>query len=277
MGDTWAEHWNRLATASLLGTDRRPSPTPPLGPLADAVAQVAPLDDAESVLTQVVLLVAARRAGVQPGPPAPALAPAAPDDRRLCPPAAARRLPELATHFPSLVDEWLDRIVAAGYRLPPDIVVTLLGRHRDDARRRLVEDAAGPLAPWLAGHFPRSFARGRRGLAARPEPPPLPADLAGLVDQPAEAVADALAEGLATGRYGPRLRASLVQLVGLLPPSSLPVVAEALSRAGTNAATLGLTLSLGDLARTRSAMITELAAPITEPPTPPTEDGPVHA
>ena len=77
MTDTWADHWNHLATASLLGTDRRPAPEPPPGPLADAVAEAAPADDAESVLTQVALLVAARRAGVRPAPPVPVLAPAA--------------------------------------------------------------------------------------------------------------------------------------------------------------------------------------------------------
>lgn len=271
MTDTWADHWSRLATASLLGTDRRPAPEPPPGPLADAVADAAPADDAESVLTQVALLVAARRAGVQPAPPVPVLAPAADDPRPLCPPAAARRLPELVAHAPSLVDEWLDRLVTGGFRLAPDAAVTLLARHRNDGRRALVEQAAGPLAAWLTELFPRSFGRGARGTIPVLEPPPLPADLAALAVQAAddaEGVAAALAAGLASGHLGVRLRAALVQLVSALPSAALNTVADALSRAGTNAATLGLTLSLADLARTRAAMIDELT------PAPPADGSP---
>jgi hypothetical protein len=258
---TWRHQWGQLATAALLGTDRRPAPAPPPGPLADAVERLAPADDAESVLVQVALVAAARRGGVRPGQPAPELARCPDDPRPPCPPAAARRLPELVEHWPSLVDEWLDVVAARGYRLPPALAVTLWRRHRGDARRALVERAAGPVVEWITELFPAELGRGRTRRTPVPvEPPPLPADLAVLVALPAADAAAALAHGLATGRFGVRLRASLVQLVGALPAASLSAVADALGRAGTNPATLGLALSLADLARTRAAMLAELAA-----------------
>lgn len=255
---SWRDHWGRLATAALLGTDRRGAPEPPPGPLADAVARLAPADDAESVLAQVALLGAARRAGLRAAAPVAELAPCPPDDRPVCPPAAAARLPMLLEHAPTLVDEWLDRVDRAGYRLPPDLAATLLARHRADARRALVERATGPLAAWLTGLFPDTLAPPRGRVPTPVEPPPLPADLAELVARPAPEIAAALAGGLADGRLGARLRAPLVQLVSRLRPSTLGPVAEALSRAGTNPATLGLALTLADLARTRAAMIAEL-------------------
>jgi hypothetical protein len=229
------------------------------------VARLAPADDAESVLVQVALLAAARRAGLRPGEPVALLAPCPPDDRPPVPPAAAARLPDLVEHAPSLVDEWLDRVVAGGYRLPGPLAVTLLERHRADARRALVEQAAGPQAEWLAGLFPERFARPKARRPPAPmEPPPLPADLARLIDRPAAETATALAAGLASGQLGVRLRAPLAQLVGRLPADSLGPVAEALARAGTNPATLGLALALADLARTRAAMIAELP-PVPDP------------
>ena len=258
---TWQQHWGQLATAALLGTDRRPAPAAPPGALADAVDRLAPADDAEAVLAQVALLTAAKRGGVRPGPAVAALAPCPDDARPSCPAAAARRLPALVEHWPSLVDEWLDLVVARGYRLPPALAVALLRRHRADARRALVERAAGPVAAWVTDLFPAELggARARRTPAAPPEPPPLPADLAALLSLAPDEVAAALAHGLATARFGVRLRASLVQLVSALPVASLPAVAATLERAGTNPATLGLALSLGDLARTRAAMVLELA------------------
>lgn len=264
---SWQEHWSELATAALLGTDRRPAPAPLPGPLADAVARLAPLDDAESVLTQVALVAAGRRAGVRPAAPVAELAPCAADPRPPCPPAAARRLGELVEHWPSLVDEWLDVVVAQGYRLPPALAVTLLARHRADGRRALVVRAAGPVADWVAGLFPAELGPPRSpSRAAASEPVPLPADLAELLARPAPEVAERLAHGLVTGRLGVRLRPALVQLVGALAAPALPVVADALARAGTNPATMGLALSLADLARTRAAMLAELGAPPGAPP-----------
>jgi hypothetical protein len=276
---SWRDHWGHLATAALLGTDRRRAPAPPPGPLADAVARLAPADDAESVLVQVALLSAARRAGLRPAEPVALLAPCPPDDRPPCPPAAAARLAELVEHWPSLVDEWLDRLIAGGYRLPPALAATLLARHRADARRPVVEEAAGPLAEWLTGLFPEAYGRPRSKLPAPAERPPLPADLAELLARPAPEIAATLAAGLVSGRLGVRLRAPLVHLVSLLRPSALGSVAEALSRAGTNPSTLGLALSLADLARVRAAMIAELrgagpgpAADAGEPAAPPSPE-----
>jgi len=282
---TLADHWAALASAALLGTDRRPAPTPPPGALADLVGASRPADDAESVLVQVAALAAARRAGLRPAPAAPRLASCPDDDRPLCPPAAGRRLDELIEAWPELVDEWLTRLAAAGFRLRPQHVVALAIRHRTDvARRALIDQAAGPLAPWLAGLFPTQFAGAARSrarpvapsnaapsstappstAAAVDEPFPLPPDLAPLVGAAPADVIGTLVDGLSRGRLANRHRPVLVHLVRRLDPAILAPLAEALSRAGTNPSTLGLTMSLADMARTRAAMITELTESATD-------------
>ena len=293
---TLADQWAALASAALLGTDRRPAPVPLPGPLADLVGASRPADDAESVLVQVAALAAARRAGLRPASAALPLASCPDDDRPLCPPAAARRLDELIGAWPELVDEWLTRLAAAGFRLRPQHVVALAIRHRTDAPRRiLIDEAAGPLAPWLAGLFPAqlgSAARSRTrpvapsntaasstaasntavsNTAAVDEPFPLPPDLAPLVGAAPSIVIGTLVDGLSRGRFANRHRAVLVHLVRRLDPPVLAPLAEALSRAGTNASTLGLTMSLADLARRRAAMIAELTPPATTVTTAATE------
>jgi hypothetical protein len=267
-----AAHWTALATVALLGTDRRAVPAPPDGPVAALVAAAAPTDDADAVLVQVAALAAARRGGVRP---APALAPlpACPEDGRPeCPPAAAHRLDELIGVWPELIDEWLARATASGYRLPAVQAVALLGRFRTDpVRRPAIEVAAGPLVGWLAALFPGQFAPRRTAVPPAATAPdvdafPLPPDLAPLLDAPADTVVTTLVDGLTAGRLVNRHRAVLVHLVRRLPPDVLLPLAEGLSRAATNPNTLGLTMSMADFARTRAALIAELL-----PPTTPTE------
>ena len=266
-----AAHWTELATVALLGTDRRAVPAAPAGPVADLVAALQPGDDAERVLVQVAALAAARRGGVRPAPALPALEPCPPDDRPECPPAAARRLDELLEVWPELVDEWLERVLAGGYRLSPVTAVALLTKYRTDAARRpRIDAAAGPLVGWLASLFPAQFAASRRP-AASVNPPittedafPLPPDLAPLVTAPATTVVAVLADGLTAGRLVNRHRPVLVHLIRRLPVEVLAPLADGLSRAASNPSTLGLAMSMADLARTRAALIVEL--PVVGPP-----------
>jgi hypothetical protein len=275
-----ADLWDDLATVGLLGAERRPVPVPPSGPVASLVAQRARTDPGEAVLDQVAALVAGRRAGIRPGAVAAPLEPPPADPRPVRPAAAGRRLALLLEAWPELVDEWLARLVAAGYRLAPDDAVALLARTRaEPQRRQAVVAACGPLAVWLVELFPGELSpRGRRqpaapapavtpgtAPAAAPgvEPPAdlaadLPPDLAALVHLPGDVLADALAAGVTSGRFQARHRPLLLRLLQQAPFASLEPVAAALARAGTNAHTMGLALSLADFAATRCQMIQEL-------------------
>jgi hypothetical protein len=54
-----------------------------------------------------------------------------------------------------LLDEWLRRLNAGGWRVPPEHAVTLLLRTRGYTERHAaVRQACGPLAPWLATTLP---------------------------------------------------------------------------------------------------------------------------
>ena len=270
---TWEDHWAQLVAAALLGTDRRPPPPPPPGPLAELLDELEgqapggasePTDEAVRLLSQVATVTAARRAGLRPRP-APAPLPACPPAAvPVCPPAAGRRLAELLEAWPMLVDEWLAALMAGGWRLPEEHVVTLLARFRADPRRRaLVVKAAGPLADWLAELFPELLAPRRPARPAQVQAavdaeaaPPLPPDLAPLLElEPAE-LASTLVEGLAQGRWIHRHRPLLVRLVGAVDPARLAVLvaglAEASSVAGSSPGS-GSAGAAGWSARRRSA------------------------
>lgn len=256
MTATLEDGWNALASAALLGTARRPPPSPPDGPF-EAFAQ--PLDLAAA-------LDAARRAGVRPGPVGALLVPAPVDVRPVCRESAAVRLTELIEYWPVLVDEWLERAHAGGWRLAPELVPGLLARVRAEPRRRAAVSAlAGPLADWLVGLGlapPAAPARTGRGAPTAQDAddhlPTPPADLAGLWRLDGPALASALADGLERAQLANRHRPMLVRLLCEVPVGHLAPVAQRLGRAGTNAATMGLALHLADLATTRAAMIQEL-------------------
>ena len=56
-----------------------------------------------------------------------------------------------------------------------------------------------------------------------------------------------------------------MQFVGALPVEALPPIADRLLRAGSNPDTMGLALTLADLARTRLDLRAELARPNPPP------------
>ena len=145
--------WHDLVTASLIGTERSVVPAVAIPGLPPAAAD--PDDPAAALLDRAALLTAARRAGRRPDRAEP-LSPCERDPRPAVSPAAARRLTRiLGGEHPDLLTEWLTAATARGLRPPPHLLPTLLDRARragpaDSGLARLVADAGGPRARWLA-------------------------------------------------------------------------------------------------------------------------------
>jgi Family of unknown function (DUF5691) len=116
-------------------------------------------DAAAVLLDQAALLTAARRAGRRPDHAEP-LPVCEPDPRPAAGQAAGRRLVRLLDRgHPDLLAEWLTAVAARGLRTPPQLLPALLARVRrgwsaDPGLARLVAQAGGPRARWLAGLNP---------------------------------------------------------------------------------------------------------------------------
>jgi Family of unknown function (DUF5691) len=170
--------WQDLVTASLIGTERAEVPATriPGWPAGDALSQTRhagnaasqdgssdsgrlPRDPAALLLDQAVLLTVARRAG-RTADAAEPLAAAGPDPRPVAGPAAGERLARiLSGDHPDLLAEWLQVAAARGLRAPAQVLPALLDRCRragpaDSGLRRLVAEAGGTRARWLAGLNP---------------------------------------------------------------------------------------------------------------------------
>jgi hypothetical protein len=149
--------WHDLVTASLIGTER--SVVPAVGIPGLPPAEEDPGDPAAVLLDRAALLTAARRAGRRPDRAEP-LPVCAPDPRPTVSRAAARRLRRLISgEHPDLLTEWLAATVTRGLRLPPQLLPALLdrarrGRPADAGLPRLLAEAGGPRARWLAGLNP---------------------------------------------------------------------------------------------------------------------------
>lgn len=254
-------YWRELVTAAMLGTDRRDPPRPPAGPVADLVDDAVRPDPASRMLATVAAVAAARRAAFVPGPTADPLQRPEPDGRPLCPPPAAATWRQIVAEWSVLEDEWMLTVIERGFRLPPDVLVESLARHRSDGvRRARTMLAGGEVAPWLVGHVPELAAGSQRSVSAEavatlPELP-MPPELDELRTLDALTVGRHLAGGFADGRFGAPDRAVLVNLVARCRPAVLLEVAAALQGTG-----IGQALALADLARLRHRMLTELGAP----------------
>ncbi|MEU6982850.1 DUF5691 domain-containing protein [Streptomyces sp. NPDC046324] len=170
--------WEELVTSALLGTDRRP---PALPATAAGGTPVALLDAA-------ALHTVRRRAGLRPGPAAPAPEPAPEDRRRPLPEAARHRLGQLlagraapapsggrrgaAPDLAELLPQWLAAANEHGYRAPASTLPALLdaARARTDLRPQALT-LAGPRGLWLARLNPDwKFAlRGAGGSTTLPD------------------------------------------------------------------------------------------------------------
>jgi hypothetical protein len=140
------------------------------------------------------------------------------------------------------------------------VAVGLLAATRaDPARRAVVAGLAGDLAPWITELFPAQLApRGRPGTTpTKPETLQLPEEIAALVGLAPQDLAAAVVAGLAAGHLANRHRGALVNLISTLTVDHLTAAAEALPRADANPNTMGLALSLADLAAVRLRLIRE--------------------
>lgn len=259
---TITELWHELVTTSLLGTDRRDPPAPPPGPLADAVDDALEPTPSARMLTTVATCVVARRAGLLPRPPAAPLVPPELDDRPLVPPAASRRWWSITHAWPVLEDEWLHVATRAGWRLPPDVLVGLLRRHRGDANRwgRVVR-LGGPVVPWLLEHGPALRGPSRRPATESTDGLPTLAvapQLAGLLDAGPQPVVTAVLAGLVDGTFGITHRPVLINFVARARTDTLEPLAAALAEAHVPAGVDGIASALSYLAGTRAQMLREL-------------------
>ncbi len=149
--------WHDLVTASLIGTER--TGVPPVGIPGLPSAGDDTGDPAAVLLDRAALLTAARRAGRRPDRAEP-LPVCEPDPRPAVGPAAAGRLARLLSReHPDLLTEWLTAVAARDLRIPPQLLPALLDQARrgwpaDPGLPRLVADAGGPRAAWLAGLNP---------------------------------------------------------------------------------------------------------------------------
>lgn len=259
--------WRELVTTALLGTDRREPPTAD-GPLGDLVSDTVRADPSARMLAQIGACVAVRRAGVVPGAPRPQLDGPAADDRPPCTPAAVERWGHITTSWPVLEDEWVLTLIEQGWRVAPDLVATMLQRHRlDPVRRARVVVAAGPLASWLIEHLPELDAGRPRQLTAAEaeqlgELPalPIPPELEPLLDARGAEVGGAIAVGLEARTLVEAHRAVLVNVVARCAPDGLIDVADVLDAVDPVSPGRGLALVLADLATTRLRMLDELLA-----------------
>ncbi|MEV7969340.1 DUF5691 domain-containing protein [Sphaerisporangium sp. NPDC088356] len=124
------EEWERLVSAALVGTDRRPVP----GLLGQAAAHTV-----------------GARAGqrLHRGEPLPA---APPEEQPLVPRAAGERVGRILDgEHPRLLPEWLEAAAVRGYRLPPKLVPRVLDHGaRDRSLRAPIGVLAGARGRWLA-------------------------------------------------------------------------------------------------------------------------------
>ncbi len=250
--------WRELVTVALLGTDRREPPELPAGPLADAVADAMPPSPASRLLAEVGVVTAARRAAFLPLPPAASLRPPADDPRPWCSPAAVRTWREVITEWPVLEDEWVLTVVESGQRVPPDVLVELLQRHRSDPIRwSRAALAGGPLASWITEHVPNLAAASKReplvhAVTTLPDLA-MPPELAELVALDSHTFVGRLLPGFESLQFGASHKAVLVNLLARCRPAVLPDTADELLRLG-----YGLAFAMSDLCRLRHRMLTQL-------------------
>ena len=148
--------WSAAVNAALLGTDRAPLASPPLGGALGAAypALVRVESDAATNLLRVAAAASAyQRCGRTPGrsqetPPSPCPQ----DDRPTCTPAAAALLRRiLQGEHESLLQTWLTLAARHAVRIPADTLPGVLDlANKSPKLRHLVRATGGGRARWLA-------------------------------------------------------------------------------------------------------------------------------
>ena len=147
--------------------------------------------------------------------------------------------------WPVLEDEWVLTVIERGMRLPPDVVVALLIRHRTDATRLArAAVAAGPVTRWVTEHVPelapRTTARVDADAVMSVPPLAVPPELADLLGADAHTFASTLGPAFDAGRFGASHRAVLVNLFARCRPEVLDEAAAALSAVDPMSPSAGL-------------------------------------
>jgi hypothetical protein len=257
--------WDDVLTTSMLGTARRDPPRVG-GLVGDLVDDATPSSPSARLLTLVSALTVVRRVAFVPGGPV-VVGPGPPiDPRPCCPPSATARWRHLVSSWPLLEDEWTSALLAGGWRAAPDHVPDLLRRHRrDPVRLGRALAAAGPLGRWLGEQCPElapacvPAAPTSELLRWLPELP-IPESMRWSSDDGAAAVIETIGAGLDRAQFGAPHRAVLVNTVARVPTDALEGLVRRLDAVSGASADHAIAQQLADLARTRRAMLAELAA-----------------
>lgn len=249
-------YWNDLVSVALLGTDRRPPPAAPPGPLADLHADRPLASDSLRMLQQVAAVVATHRAGVTPAAGVALLDAVDDDPRPVTPAPCSTTWRRVIGDWPVLEDEWTLTVIASGHRLAPDLVVPVLARHRGDGLRHArAMVAGGALARWVVAHEPHLACANQRRVPAEQlgELPELAIGQDLLAASPTD-----LADALSTGALGVAHRAVLVNLVARVAMPRLAPMAGAFDSVDPSRPTIGIAFALADMCRLRLHMLNEL-------------------
>lgn len=148
-----------LTAAALVGTARLgPDPTLTGTPVDDLVAQLGDLDRERALLLRAGALAIYREAGQLPTRlPDPLPDPAPTADLAVCSPRAADIVQILLKQYVSLLPEALDRLIAAGLRLPPELLPLVLDARLPEELRPALRSVLGRHGRWLA-RFKRAWA-----------------------------------------------------------------------------------------------------------------------
>ncbi len=253
-----ATYWAELTAVGLLGTDRRSPPAAPGGPLADLAADRPAASEAAHLLQQAAAAAVLQRAAFTPAAPTVHLPAWPADDRPPTPPRAEASFRRIVHQWPVLLAEWLDCVVANGWRLGPELVIpALVATRQAPTLSAAARTAIGPLAEWLVELWP-GLVPAARTAPAEAGPLPLTADLAALLTAEPARVATTLRAALESGQYGASHRGVLVNLVVSLPHSALRPLARALDTIDPLRPAARLAASLAELAVLRADARAEL-------------------
>lgn len=171
--------WENILRTIMAGTDRHPVSEAALS----ALGLDAEGDAARAALRALPAAYLLRRAAAPLGEVSTdGRQPCAPDERPICPSAAAQVLVAVLRFdaYPAVLPEYFDLLCLRGWQLPPELVPETLDHL---ARKKLftpsVRDALGPLAGWLAAQnlawrsfFPGKEKRAKQGRVVRALPAP---------------------------------------------------------------------------------------------------------
>ncbi|WP_028648666.1 DUF5691 domain-containing protein [Nocardiopsis sp. CNT312] len=143
-----ADSWDRLVSAALAGTSRRPAPDTPDLPKTPAQ------DDTRALLDRAALATVRRLAGHTPATAAPVEPDHAPAPEPLGE-AAMHRLALILDGRTNLLPEWLDLVAASGRTVAPTALPALLDQGARESRLRpALAATVGERGRWLARHNP---------------------------------------------------------------------------------------------------------------------------